>query len=73
MLSLLILSLYLLSLTAHPFAFIFSQDNLKDATSSSSDDSPPDPTTPHDLLEWDEFGSESHSPHKSEDELDPGS
>ena len=46
MLSLLILSLYLLSLIARPFAFIFSQDNLKDTTSSSSDDSPPDPTTP---------------------------
>nr|POE87083.1 udp-glycosyltransferase 76f1 [Quercus suber] len=44
-----------------------------DATSSSNDDSPPDPTTPHDSFEWDEFGFESHSPHKSEDELDPGS
>ena len=32
-------------------------------TSSSSSDSPPDPTTPHDSSQWDEF----------EDELDPGS
>ncbi|XP_023907823.1 ERAD-associated E3 ubiquitin-protein ligase component HRD3A isoform X1 [Quercus suber] len=72
-LSLLILSLYPLSLTARPFVFILSQDDLKDATSSSSDDSPPDPTTSHDSSEWDEFGSESDSPHKSEDELDPGS
>ncbi|KAK7828071.1 udp-glycosyltransferase 76b1, partial [Quercus suber] len=47
--------------------------DLKDATSSSNDDSPPDPTTPHDSFEWDEFGFESHSPHKFEDELDPGS
>ena len=37
------------------------------------DNSPPNPTTPHDSSEWDEFGSESHLPHKSEDELDPGS
>ena len=72
-LSLLILSLYPLSLTARPFVFILSQDDLKEATSSSFDDSPPDPTTPHDLSEWDEFGSEFDSPHKSEDELDPGS
>ena len=68
-LSLLILSLYPLSLTARPFVFILSQDDLKEATSSSFDDSPPDPTTPHDSSEWDEFG----SPHKSKDELDPGS
>ena len=72
-LSLLILSLYPLSLTARPFVFILSQDDLKDATSSSSNNSPPDPTTPHDSSEWDEFNSKSHSPHKSEDELDPGS
>ena len=71
-LSLLILSLYPLSLTARPFVFILSQDDLKDATPSSYD-SPPDPTTPHYSSEWDEFGSESDSPHKSEDELDPGS
>ena len=72
-LSLLILSLYPLSLTTCPFVFILSQDDLKEATSSSFDDSPPDPTTPYDSSEWDEFSSEFDSPHKSEDELDPGS
>ena len=71
--SLLILSLYPLSLATRPFVFILSQDDFKDATSSDDDDSPPDPTTPHDSSEWDKFGSKSHSPHKSEDELNPSS
>ena len=71
--SILSLSLYPLSLTTHPFIFILSQDDLKDATSSSSDDSPPDPTTPHDSSEWDKFGSEFDSPHKSKDKLNLGS
>ncbi|XP_040996581.1 ERAD-associated E3 ubiquitin-protein ligase component HRD3A [Juglans microcarpa x Juglans regia] len=69
LLSLLILSLYPLSLTARPYILILSEDDIKD-TSISSDDSP-DPTR-LDNPEWDEFG-ESDSPHKSEDELDPGS
>ena len=72
-LSLLIISVYPLSLTTRPFIFILSQDDLKDATSSSSDDSPPDPTTPHDSSEWDDFDSKSHSPQKSEDKLNPSS
>ena len=67
------LSLYPLSLTAHPFIFILSQDDLKDATSSSDDDSPPDPATPHDSSKWDKFGSEFDSPHKSKDKLNLGS
>ncbi|XP_059454556.1 ERAD-associated E3 ubiquitin-protein ligase component HRD3A [Corylus avellana] len=68
-LSLLIVSLYPLSLTARPFVLILSQDDIKE-TAISSDDSP-DSTHP-DSPEWDEFG-ESDSPHKSEDELNPGS
>jgi SEL1 protein len=68
-LCLLIVSLYPLSLTARPFILILSQEDIKETTVSSDDS--PDPTHP-DSPEWDEFG-ESDSPHKSEDELDPGS
>lgn len=69
LLCLLIVSLYPLSLTARPFVLILSQDDIKETTISSEDS--PDSTHP-DSPEWDEFG-DSDSPHKSEDELDPGS
>ncbi|KAL5544937.1 hypothetical protein UlMin_008721 [Ulmus minor] len=61
--SLLIFSLFTISLYARPFVLVISQDDIKDASNSAD-------TTQNDSAEWDEFGdSESH---KSEEELDPG-
>lgn len=66
--SLLILSLYPLSLYSRPFVLVLSQDDLKD-TSSSPDDDPANVGLA-DSSEWDEFGD---SESKPEEELDPGS
>ncbi|KAJ7970262.1 ERAD-associated E3 ubiquitin-protein ligase component HRD3A [Quillaja saponaria] len=69
-LSLLILSLYPLSLTARPFVLVISQDDLKEGP-ISPDDPTTDPTHPDSAAEWDEFGDSDF--HKSDEELDPGS
>ncbi|EXB80316.1 hypothetical protein L484_025172 [Morus notabilis] len=65
--SLLIFSLFPISLYARPFVLVISQDDIKDAVNSPDSDNPADP----DSAEWDEFG-DSDS-HKSDEELDPGS
>lgn len=62
-LSLLILSLYPLSLHARSYVLILSQDDLKDIATSDDDSSL------HDSSDWDEFGD---SESKPDDELDPG-
>lgn len=61
--SLLLLSLYPLSLTARPFFLILSQDDLKDVSAIS-------PEELLDSADWDEFGDSESRP---EEELDPGS
>lgn len=61
--SLLLLSLYPLSLTARPFFLILSQEDLKDVSAASSEEL-------LDSTDWDEFGDSESRP---EEELDPGS
>ncbi|KAF5445517.1 hypothetical protein F2P56_034563, partial [Juglans regia] len=57
----LLLSFLILSLAARPYIIVLSEEDLKEST-ISCDESP----------DWDEFV-DFDSPHKSEDELDPGS
>ncbi|KAK9266172.1 hypothetical protein L1049_027235 [Liquidambar formosana] len=64
--SLLIFSLYPLSIFARRFVLVLSQDDLKDPSSSADED----PAIIADSSEWDEFGD---SDAKPDDELDPGS
>ncbi|CAL1369663.1 unnamed protein product [Linum trigynum] len=67
-LTLLVLSLYPLSLAARPFVLVLSQDDLKDVptTPADSDDLSSSDSQP----EWDEFGD---SDSKPDHQLDPGS
>ncbi|KAK4844817.1 hypothetical protein QYF36_024747 [Acer negundo] len=59
-LSLLIITLYPLSIQARPFILVLSQDDIKDSPASPDDD----------LADWEEFG---ESETKSDENLDPGS
>ncbi|KAM1238768.1 hypothetical protein TB2_039416 [Malus domestica] len=69
--SLLIFSLYPLSLSARPFILVLTQDDLLN-TPASPDDSPPAAdSAPNDSPDWDEFGESAAA--QSEEELDPGS
>lgn len=68
--SLLIFSLFTVSLYARPFVLFLSQEDLKDTANSPDDSSSSDPSH-HDSAEWDEFGDS--DAHKSDEELDPGS
>jgi SEL1 protein len=59
-LSLLIITLYPLSIQARPFILVLSQDDIKDSPASPDDD----------LADWEEFGD---SETKPDENLDPGS
>ncbi|KAM7279396.1 hypothetical protein ACFE04_006530 [Oxalis oulophora] len=67
-LSLLILSLFFISINARPFVFILSQDDLKDLTTASSN--PDGVDSLHDSADWDDFGD---AESKTDEELDSGS